>query len=88
MKTLIIAMAVYIGIVSWLIWDGYRIEATVHEAQQTVGFDHYLTWVSQHDRTPKEAIRKAEAWAMSVEPGTIDEVNIKNWVKYMQRGNR
>ena len=85
MRPLIIALCMYIGMMLVMLYNDHRTTTAVHEAMTTIGFDHYIVWTCRHDRTPKEAVRKAEAWALQVDPETIDAVNIKEWVEYMQR---
>ena len=85
MRPLIIALGLYIGMISWMLYNDHRATTAVHEAMTTVGFDHYIVWTCKHDRPPKEAVRKAEEWAVKVDPQTIDAVNVKAWVEWMQR---
>ena len=85
MRPLIIALCLYCAMLSWMLYNDHRTTVAVHEAMNTIGFDHYIVWTCKHDRTPKEAIQAAEKWAMQVDPATIDAVNVRAWVEYMQR---
>lgn len=85
MRPLIIALSLYCAMMLAMIYNDHRTTASVHEAMTTIGFDHYLVWTCKHDRTPKAAIQAAEKWALQVDLATIDAVNIKEWVEYMQR---
>ena len=84
MRPLIIALGLYICMMSWMLYNDHRTTTAVHEAMTTIGFDYYITWVSRNDRTPKAAIQAAEAWAMKVDPKTVDAVNVRQWVKHMK----
>ena len=84
MRPLIIALGLYICMMSWMLYNDHRTTTAVHEAMTTIGFHYYITWVSRNDRTPKAAIQAAEAWAMKVDPKTVDAVNVRQWVKHMK----
>lgn len=83
-KLIIIALSLYILMLLTMLYNDHRTVAKVHEAMTTIGFDHYITWTCRNDRTPKAAIQAAEKWAMQADPATIDAVNVKAWVEWMQ----